>query len=520
MKWILGLCGCVLLLTLSAGVQAQDQALAPPEVAGETVYVPFPVSITLDGDLADWANVTRQTVTTGTMLSTDRANNGSFSFAVAASADTLYVSMTSVDANIVTGKHDTNFWNEDSLEFYVNLTDALDVTSYSDGIYQININPSDIGKSDLNALTITGTNGTQAQVSGIVFTTADGWGFEAALPLPFAPAHGREIGFQAQANGSAKGGDRDVKLIWSAADTSDNSWQNPSLFGRAIFYEVGRTDIPTPIAVAAVPTAVPTEAPTEMPTQQGFISVNQTGYFPDGTKIAVYPTESASDQVFDWTLLDSTTGEAVASGQTLPGFMDTASGDFVNLIDFSSFATPGTYTLKVADASSVPFKIGNDIYSQLAKDSLRYFYLNRSGIDLDPQYAGDWARPAGHTSDSRVTCFKGTDAEGTAWPGCDYTVNASGGWYDAGDFGKYVVNGGIAAWTLMNIYEFNPQAFADGTLTIPENGNGFPDVLDEARWEMNFLLEMQVPEGQPQAGMAFHKLHAYQWDGLPSKPTR
>ena len=280
MKWVFGLCGCLLLLALSAGAQAQDQAVAPPEVAGETVYIPFPVNITLDGDLADWANVPRQTVTTGTMLSTDPANNGAFSFAVAASADTLYVSMTSVDANIVTGKHETNFWNEDSLEFYVNLTESLDTTAYSAGIYQININPGDIGNTDPRALTITGTNGAQAQVRGIVFKTADGWGFEAALPLPFAPTHGREIGFQAQANGSAQGGDRDVKLIWSKADTSDNSWQNPSLFGRAIFYEVGRSDIPTPLAAAAVPTTAPSSTPTEAPTEQGFVSCQPDRLFP------------------------------------------------------------------------------------------------------------------------------------------------------------------------------------------------------------------------------------------------
>ncbi len=255
-------------------------------------------------------------------------------------------------------------------------------------------------------------------------------------------------------------------------------------------------------------------------TDAGFVSVNQTGYFPEGEKIAVYPTAEAVDHPFDWSLIDASSGQTVASGQTLPGFFDTASGDFVHLIDFSSFSTPGTYTLTVGDASSVPFSVGSGIYSSLAKDALRYFYLNRSGTDLDPQYAGQWAHPAGHLADSQVTCFKGTDTSGRQWDGCDYTVDASGGWYDAGDYGKYVVNGGISVWTLMNIYEFNPAAFADGTLSIPENANGFPDVLDEARWEMNFLLEMQVPEGQPQAGMAFHKLHALQWDPMPVKPTQ
>jgi endoglucanase len=257
----------------------------------------------------------------------------------------------------------------------------------------------------------------------------------------------------------------------------------------------------------------------------GVVSVNQTGYFPNGVKFAVYATEQdTSDAVFDWMLVDSGSGETVASGQTLPGFRDPASGDFVHLIDFSAFATPGAYILKVGAASngadsSVSFTIASNIYTPLAKDALRYFYLNRSGIDLDPQYAGDWARPAGHLTDNRVTCFEGEDISGRTWDGCDYTVDASGGWYDAGDYGKYVVNGGIAVWTLMNIHEFNPAAFGDSTLDIPEGGDGVPDVLDEARWEMNFLLGMQVPEGQPQAGMAFHKLHALRWDGLPVKPA-
>jgi endoglucanase len=154
----------------------------------------------------------------------------------------------------------------------------------------------------------------------------------------------------------------------------------------------------------------------------------------------------------------------------------------------------------------------------LAVDALRYFYLNRSGIELDAEHAQTWARSAGHLSDSSVTCFSGTDPTGQVWDGCDYTVDASGGWYDAGDYGKYVVNGGIAAWTLMNSYEFNSQVYADESLNIPESGDGVSDVLDEARWEMNFLLGMQVPDGQPQAGMAFHKLHALQWDGLPALP--
>src|SRR5262249_17958209 len=145
-----------------------------------------------------------------------------------------YVLMTMPDKNIVTGQHGTDFWNEDSMEFYANFSGDLGAQAYGDGIFQININPGDIGKTDPTALTLTGTNSAASHVQGIVFKTDDGWGFEASVPLPAAPEHGKSFGFQAQANGATQM-DRDVKLIWSLGDTSDNSWQNPSLFGQGVF---------------------------------------------------------------------------------------------------------------------------------------------------------------------------------------------------------------------------------------------------------------------------------------------
>ena len=108
---------------------------------------------------------------------------------------------------------------------------------------------------------------------------------------------------------------------------------------------------------------------------------------------------------------------------------------------------------------------------------------------------------------------------------CDYTLDVSGGWYDAGDHGKYVVNGGISVHQLMSEYERSvaartgqPRKLRDGTLDLPESGNGVPDILDEARWEQEFLLSMQVPAGQPLAGMAHHKIHDATWTGLPLMP--
>lgn len=502
-----------LIFGVSQPVLAQTGGpLAPPEIPGEVVYVPFPVNITLDGKLDDWENVPVQVVTKGAATSAVPGENGPLSFSVAADNENFYITMSIIDKNIVTGQHGMDFWNEDSLEFYLNTSSDLNATVYGDNIFQVNINPGDIGNMDSTKLTLSGRNSGQAPVSGFVFKTADGWGFEAALPLNFKPTHGSEIGFQAQANGASQV-DRNVKLIWSNADTLDNSWQYPYLFGRALLVEVGRTDVPTALPRDVAPTAISTPAPFT-PRQQ--ISVNQVGYFPDAIKIA--GLASNQKKPVDWALKDGS-GQIVLTGKTIVMDFDGASGDTVHRIDFSAYVTPGKgYTLEADEHKSDPFEIGKTLYSILKLDALHYFYLNRSGIALEEPYAGKWARPAGHVSDRQVSCYVGVDSAGRSWPACEYTLNASRGWYDAGDYGKYVVNGGIAVWTLLNAYERNPFAFADATLNIPESGNGVPDILDEARWEMEFLLGMQVPEGQAFAGMAHHKLHGVKWDAMPVLP--
>ena len=149
--------------------------------------------------------------------------------------------------------------------------------------------------------------------------------------------------------------------------------------------------------------------------------------------------------------------------------------------------------------TSHPFAIGADVFQPLARAALNYFYQTRAGIPIEARFAGgpQWARAAGHPHEV-VRCFTGTDEAGTVWPGCPYSLDVTGGWYDAGDQGKYVVNGGIALWTLQNLYEANAAAppFPDGSAALPEANNGIDDLLDEARWEMRFLLAMQVPAGQ------------------------
>lgn len=500
----------VIALPSSSGDMLVNPADMVAHISRQVMYIPFPVGITLDGDLSDWNGIPFEVVDRGTMTSTNLAENGFYQWALAADENNLYIYMVMPDATIVTGEHGTDFWNEDSMEFYINFSGNLSRTSFGEGVFQVNINPGNIGNTDPKGLVYTGVNASQSNFEAYVFRIEGGWGFEALVPIPdnLEVAHGLEIGVQTHANGSSGGG-RDVKLIWSSKDTSDTSYQNPSVFGRGLFYEMGNSDIPQPSTGEG-------EAPIVAIIEPD-VAVNQVGYFADAPHFGMLVAQGNYSTA--WSLIDTQTNEMVYAGLTGMPIQDEASGDLVYIIDFSRFTTPGTYRLMINSIQSDPFTIGNNLYDQLAIDSARYFYLNRSGIELLPEFAGEnYARPAGHLTDDNVTCYRGTDPQNVTWDGCDYTLNARGGWYDAGDYGKYVVNGGISLWTLLNIYERLPEAYPDSSLNIPESGNGLSDILDEARWQMEWLLSMQVPEGYPQAGMVHHKLHDLQWEGFPSLP--
>lgn len=250
------------------------------------------------------------------------------------------------------------------------------------------------------------------------------------------------------------------------------------------------------------------------------VRVNQVGYLPSGPKNATLVTDATSR--LPWQLKDDG-GRTVAQGWSVPRGVDASSGQNVHSIDFGRHQRPGEgYTLVADGETSRPFDIGTAAYERLRTDSAKYYYTQRSGIAISDELRPGYARPAGHVGvapnqgDTEVPCRPGE---------CDYTLDVSGGWYDAGDHGKYVVNGGISTWELLSTYERSlhartgePSKLGDGTLAIPESGNKVPDILDEVRWELDFLLKMQVPDGQPLAGMAHHKIHDEAWTGLPLLP--
>lgn len=293
--------------------------------------------------------------------------------------------------------------------------------------------------------------------------------------------------------------------------------------------------IPFLAASAMLAIAAPVRAQEEAP-----VRLNQIGILAAGPKRAI--VANLSKRPLPWTLTNAE-GRVLASGQTTVFGPDRWSGEHVHQVDFSEFQGTGQgLSLKVGDAASRPFDVGQNLYDRLPKDALAYFYHNRAGTPIGARFVGErWARPIAH-SPERATCITGADSKGNVWPGCPYTLDVTGGWYDAGDHGKYVVNGGIALWTLLNLHERQSAAglkrFADGSAAIPERANGVPDLLDEARWEMDFLLKMQVPEGTrlrvpvgarktvaglkfsdiDASGMAHHKVADEKWTSLPQRP--
>ncbi|MEG3083027.1 glycoside hydrolase family 9 protein [Sphingomonas sp. PB2P12] len=268
------------------------------------------------------------------------------------------------------------------------------------------------------------------------------------------------------------------------------------------------------------------------------INLNQLGFRSDDPKRAI--VADVATRPLDWVVVDDA-GRTVLTGRTSVGGNDMVSGDHVHLATFSALTRAGTYRLRVDGADSGRFRIGRTVYAPLALNALNFFYQQRAGTPIEARWAGArWARAAGHPHEV-AGCFSGADEKGNVWPGCPYTLDVTGGWYDAGDQGKYVVNAGIAVWTLQNLYETRlaRRLFADGQARLPEAGNGHDDLLDEARWEVEWMLRMQVPAGSrlalpigPQdrsgkltltavdaGGMAHHKVADAHWTALPTAPA-
>ncbi|MFV0593985.1 MAG: glycoside hydrolase family 9 protein [Draconibacterium sp.] len=235
------------------------------------------------------------------------------------------------------------------------------------------------------------------------------------------------------------------------------------------------------------------------------ILINQIGYITTAAKYALLRTGSESFQI------KTKEGKVVFEGEAGSLTYWELSGDSVQLADFSELTTPGEYILSAGDEISYPFKIENRLYSQLADAALKSYYFARCGVDLEETFAGKWHRQAGHPDTTvlvHVSAVDGYRPKGTA-------ISSPGGWYDAGDFGKYIVNSGISTYTLLLSCELNKDYHLNQNLNIPESTNDLPDILDETLVNLRWMLTMQDPND----GGVYHKLTTKNFVGfvMPSE---
>lgn len=234
------------------------------------------------------------------------------------------------------------------------------------------------------------------------------------------------------------------------------------------------------------------------------IKLNQIGYISDANKIAVITNIKSNSKFYIVTpelnyILDS----GIVNGPYTVNY----SPQKTFIADFSNFKKPGKYRLYIPEIGySYIFEINNNVFKKLAEASIKAFYFLRASTPLFYEYADIWARPQGHL-DTSVYIHPSASTKNRP---SNFKISSSKGWYDAGDYNKYIVNCGITMWTLLSLYELYPDHFDKISLNIPESNNKIPDILDEILWNLRWMLTMQDPDD----GGVYFKLTNTHFDGM------
>lgn len=227
------------------------------------------------------------------------------------------------------------------------------------------------------------------------------------------------------------------------------------------------------------------------------IRFNQVGYYPDAIKEFVVTDDNATS----FMVLDEQ-GKKISDGKLENRGKWESSGEMVLEGDFSRLTRPGSYSIQLSTGlRSAPFVIARSIFGTALNASIKSFYFQRASMAIDEQYGGVYQRAAGHPDDRCLFHPSTGRTEGT--------LNSPGGWYDAGDYGKYIVNAALSAGQMLDLAEIAPGAVPDNRLNIPESGNGTSDLLDEIRYELDWMVTMQDEDGG-----IFHKLTALNFSGF------
>lgn len=213
------------------------------------------------------------------------------------------------------------------------------------------------------------------------------------------------------------------------------------------------------------------------------IKVDQVGYLPAATKVAFV---AANTSTAGFTVRRASDNSIAFQSKLSTPAVDADFGDSVQTADFTNLRESGRFYLEVAGVGrSWNFDIAPDVYARTYYLAMRAFYGQRCGtaIDLGSEFPG-YKHAACHTRGA----FHSSSGKN------DSHVSARG-WHDAGDYGRYVVNSGISTGTLLWAWELFGSRIKNVPLNIPESGNGTPDILNEIRWNLDWMLSMQDVDG-------------------------
>lgn len=214
------------------------------------------------------------------------------------------------------------------------------------------------------------------------------------------------------------------------------------------------------------------------------IKIDQIGYPADGEKIAILASNKGGSSEKYFQIIDIKSKQAVYQGEIKKQVVfDKDSGDFITSLDFSDFSKSGRYFIAIGkNLKSYDFDISvNGIYKDLFFHSMKAFYFQRCGTNLEQPYSEKWSRQACHLRDALVL-------------ETNKYLKTTGGWHDAGDYGKKVVPGAVSVGILFKLYERFPEELKRVNLNIPHS-KILPDFLEEVKYELNWLLSMQRPDG-------------------------
>ena len=231
-------------------------------------------------------------------------------------------------------------------------------------------------------------------------------------------------------------------------------------------------------------------------TKENPIRINQVGFAPHQEKTATIDVDALDAKPSEVVILNAA-GDTVWTGVASATMVNPVSGKFRQIVDFSELIAVGNYQIILNTQNTQNFQIADHPYRALTRSALRAFYYQRASMPIEEPYAEGYARPAGHPDDRVIVhASAATDErpEGTI-------ISCPGGWYDAGDYNKYIVNSGYTMGVWLMAYEMNKAYFDTLNLNIPESGAGMPDMLAEAMYNIRWMMTMQDTDGG-----VYHKL--------------